>query len=594
MATQLDSKENTAEIATSGDNTGEHGVNRLTQEGIRAFWDQPLTPKTVSPEPPYIQFAQLFASETKPQKREGDSQFLGETVNLTESDQPNTPRTWTMAIQLTSSGTLEADGRQVNTGAARKSEEILRLAKLTENSSVTLYVQSVDANTERSDKGVNGDKTPTVSTYRIEGGKVTLVEQRPSQSPQADLESLMGRASKRAGDGHLGLVIQSHGTAESGIYGDTGILPLEQLKESLAITLKANGRDSLDLLNFDSCSMGNLDVAAFMSGVARHMVASSELEHSFGVDVDGQNITRTLTELLANPTMSPHDFAQRSIRLAQQGANDDAGNLVSDTSGTETLAHVDTSKMERLAKSVESLGALLGVFVQNPAHRSEMLKLIDQLPSFGSIGIRANGTIKPERRDLGLFLDKLDESIKSGKFGVVNEALIASIAEAKAAQRDAIAGYHGENYKQYDRMSGISLLLPGSATYSLENLTAELSPFGMIALAADSTKFANFDSRVDFASSLRLEAEQIDREIGGNRVSGMLDKISSAQTPAEFDAALAQLKQGLKESLESPAGIEIERKARQQASETVNEHLRSRSFLSTPGWQAFLLAMQER
>lgn len=587
MAVQLDSKENT-EIVTGGDNTGEHGVNRLTQEGLLAFWDQPLAPKTVSPEPPYIQFAQLFASETKPQVREGDSPVLRETVNLSESDQPSTPRTWTMAIQLTSSGTLEADGRQVNTGAARKSEEILRLAKLTENSPVTLYVQSVDAMQSKD------DKTPTVSTYRIEGGKVTLVEQRPSQSPQADLESLMGRASRRAGDGHLGLVIQSHGTAESGIYGDTGKLPLEQLKESLARTLMANGRDSLDLLNFDSCSMGNLDVAAFMSGVARHMVASSELEHSFGVDVDGQNITRTLSELLANPTMSPHDFAQRSIRLAQQGANDDAGNLVADTSGTETLAHVDTSKMERLTKSVESLGTLLGTLIQNPAYRSEMLKLIDQLPSFGSIGTRANGTIKPERRDLGLFLDKLDESIKSGKFGVVNEALIAAVAEAKAAQRDAIAGYHGENYKQYDRMSGLSLLLPGSATYSLQNLTAELSPFGMIALAADSTKFANFDSRADFASSLRLEAEQIDREVGGNRISSMLEKISSAQTPAEFDAALAQLKQSLKETQELPAGIEIERKARQQANEIVNQHLRSRSALSTPGWQAFLLAMQER
>jgi len=587
LATQLDLKENT-EIVTGGDNTGEHGVNRLTQEGLMAFWEQSLAPKTVSPEPPYIQFAQLFTSETKPQVREGDSPVLRETVNLSEADQPSTPRTWTMAIQLTSTGTLEADGRQVNTGAARKSEEILRLAKLTENSPVTLYVQSVDAMQSKD------DKTPTVSTYRIEGGKVTLVEQRPSQSPQADLESLMGRASRRSGDGHLGLVIQSHGTAESGIYGDTGKLPLEQLKESLARTLMANGRDSLDLLNFDSCSMGNLDVAAFMSGVARHMVASSELEHSFGVDVDGQNITRTLTELLANPTMSPHDFAQRSIRLAQQGANDDAGNLVADTSGTETLAHVDTSKMERLTKSVESLGALLGTLIQNPAYRSEMLKLIDQLPSFGSIGTRANGTIKPERRDLGLFLDKLDESIKSGKFGVVNEALIASVAEAKAAQRDAIAGYHGENYKQYDRMSGLSLLLPGSATYSLENLTAELSPFGMIALAADSTKFANFDSRADFASSLRLEAEQIDREVGGNSISSMLEKISSAQTPAEFDAALAQLKQSLKETQELPAGIEIERKARQQANEIVNQHLRSRSALSTPGWQAFLLAMQER
>ncbi len=588
MAVQLDSRENTAEIVTGGDNTGEDGVNRLTQEGLRAFWDQPVAPKTVSPEPPYIEFAQLFASETKPQVREGDSQLLRETVNLTESDQPNKPRTWTMAIQLTSSGTLEADGRQVNTGAARKSEEILRLAKLTENSPVTLYVQSVDAMQSKD------DKTPTVSTYRIEGGKVTLVEQRQSQSPQADLESLLGRASRRAGDGHLGLVIQSHGTAESGIYGDTGKLPLEQLKESLSRTLKANGRDSLDLLNFDSCSMGNLDVAAFMSGVARHMVASSELEHSFGFDVDGQNISRTLTELLANPTMSPHDFAQRSIQLAQQGANDDAGNLVADASGTETLAHVDTSKMERLTKSVEGLGTSLSTLIQNPAYRSEMLKLIDQLPSFGSIGTRANGTIKPERRDLGLFLDKLDESIKSGKFGVVNEALIAAVAEAKAAQRDAIAGYHGENYKQYDRMSGLSLLLPGSATYALENLTTELSPFGMIALAADSTKFANFDSRADFASSLRPEAEQIDREVGGNHISNMLEKISSAQTPAEFDAALVQLKQTLKVSQESPAGIEIERKARQQANEIVNQHLLSRSVLSTPGWQAFLLAMQER
>ncbi|QQR56755.1 MAG: hypothetical protein IPG59_17395 [Candidatus Melainabacteria bacterium] len=596
MASVSDSKENTAEIVTSGDNSGEHGFNRLTTDGLRAFVEQPLLSRVVSPEPAYIQFAQLFPRDSEPQIREGDGNRLLETVSLSESDPPISPRMWTMAIQLTSSGTLEADGQRVNTGAMRKSEEILRLAKLTENSPVTLYVQSVDVN--RSDSG-EGDgmhsvKKPIVSTYRVEGGKVTLVEQRPSQSPQTDLESLIGRASRRAGNGHLGLVIQSHGTAESGIYGDTGKLSLEQLNETLARSLRVNGRNALDLLNFDSCSMGNLDVASSMSGVARHMVASSELENSFGTDVDGQNMTRTLSELLANPKMSPHDFAGRSIQLARQGANDDAGNLVPDAAGTETLAHIDTSKVERLTKSVQGLGALLGELMQNPAHRSEMLKLIDQLPSFGNEGGRANGSLKPERRDLGLFLDKLDEAIKSGKFGAVNSVLIASVADAKAAQRDAIAGYHGENYKQYNRMSGLSVLLPGSTTYSAENLIAETSPFGIIAYATDSPKFANFDSRADFASGLRSEAEQIDQQVGGDRISTMLKKISTAQTPTEFDAALAQLKQQLRVSQESPAGREIERMVRLQANETVKDHLRRRSALSTPGWRAFLLAMQER
>ncbi|HNA74862.1 MAG TPA: hypothetical protein PKW73_16045, partial [Candidatus Obscuribacter sp.] len=157
-------------------------------------------------------------------------------VSVNETDSPSSPRRWTMAIDLTASGNVEFQGERRPTGADNKLQQILDLAERTKDTPVTLYVQAALPlpETVRADGSVMTNRNDQqVATYRLEDGQIKLVDQGPSQGFQQNLENLLQRASQRAGQGNLGLMIQSHGFAANGLGGDTGEASLDELEQTI-------------------------------------------------------------------------------------------------------------------------------------------------------------------------------------------------------------------------------------------------------------------------------------------------------------------------------------------------------------------------
>lgn len=516
-------------------------------------------------------------------------------VSVNETDSPSSPRRWTMAIDLTASGNVEFQGERRPTGADNKLQQILDLAERTKDTPVTLYVQAALPlpETVRADGSVMTNRNDQqVATYRLEDGQIKLVDQGPSQGFQQNLENLLQRASQRAGQGNLGLMIQSHGFAANGLGGDTGEASLDELEQTIRNGLKASGREALDILNFDSCSMGNLNVAQAMQGEARHVVASAEVERSLN-DADGQNVRTTLGAILDQPDLSPQDFADRSIALARQGHNDDTGNLNPEASGTETLAHLDLSKYPQMEATLDNLGEKLMTAASQPQNRQALVQIIDGVNPFASEGARISGAFEPSRRDLGLFLNALEQGLKENKITDPDGSLKQALEASRSALKSLVRDFHGENYKGYNEMAGVSVFLPGSDILSLDAHIAANSPLtDMLTSSTPGRKFARFDNRENLAESLNRSLEDMENLGDTKPLAQAVEKMATAKNETEFDQSLRQLQDLLRETQAGPLGRALIEAQRQDMQERRNRLFEQQLNRLPPHWQNFLNTMR--
>lgn len=477
-----------------------------------------------------------------------------------EDTPPPTPRRWTVAIDLTSTTSVQADDRRVVAGADSKAEVIRNLAEQTRGVPVTLYVQAPVRETPQEDKDgvIRTQWSGEMATYRIENGEVTLVERAQDQGMAQNLERLISRASQRAGDGNLGVVLQSHGYAGAGVGGDTGKADLAALQNAISNGLERGGSDrtQLDLLNFDSCSMGSVEVMAAMRGSARHIVGSAEVENVFG-DVDGQNMNATLSALLENPNQSAEEFGTRSIDLARSGANDDVGNVRDTAAGTETLAHFNTEHYPQFERSLASLGGALTDTLNNPEQRQALINVIDSVEPFSDDGAMRSDALPTSRRDTGLFLDALEQAIADNKIVDTDSRIRNAIQSTRESMQQLISNYHGEPYHQYDRMSGMSMFLPGNRMLDFTQQARTASPIGMLQNSLSNPKFGSFGSHENFMDSVQQDLEKMGTS---PEVAAMMEtsrSIGTAGSEAELRTTLERLNTQLTAFAETPAGAAL-------------------------------------
>lgn len=515
----------------------------------------------------------------------------GERISVDETDSPSTPRRWTMAIDLTASGNVEFQGERRPTGADNKLQQILDLAERTRDKPVTIYVQAALPlpETVREDGSIMTNRNDQqVATYRLEDGQIKLVDQGKSQGFQQNLENLLQRASQRAGQGNLGLMIQSHGFAANGLGGDTGEASLEELEQTIRNGLRASGREALDILNFDSCSMGNLNVAQAMQGEARHVIASAEVERSLN-DADGQNVRTTLGAILDQPQMSARDYADRSIALARQGHNDDTGNLNPEASGTDTLAHFDLSRYPQMERALDGLAEKLTTAARLPQNRQALVQIIDGVSPFGNEGARGTGAFGPSRRDLGLFLNALEQGLNENKISDADGSLRQALEASRGALGDLVRDYHGENYNRYNEMAGVSVFLPGSDILNLDAHIAANSPLtDMLTSSAPGSKFARFQNRENLAESLNRSLQEMENLGDTRELSRSVENLAGAGNEAEFDQSLAQLQEGLQRMQAGPLGRAIIASQRQEMQERLDRLFEQQLNRLPSNWQNFL------
>ena len=148
------------------------------------------------------------------------------------------------------------------------------------------------------------------------------------------------------------LVIWDHGAGWNGIafdddtaeFGQPDHISLPDLKGALDLALSQSNSAKLDVIGFDACLMGQLDVFHAVQPFAEFAVGSEELTPGLGWDYDA-----LLQGLYANPTMDGATLSQQMVTdfMSFYQATED-GDFVS-------MSAVETGKLSNLTSAVEQL-----------------------------------------------------------------------------------------------------------------------------------------------------------------------------------------------------------------------------------------------
>ncbi len=111
------------------------------------------------------------------------------------------------------------------------------------------------------------------------------------------------------------LMVQDHGNGYLGLCSDEG-LPDSEEKKWMSIDDLGNGirkgletsDGAIDIISLDACTLGTIEIAYELRGLASYMVSSQ-----MGVPFDGQNYIELLTGLSENPEISPLDLACKLV-----------------------------------------------------------------------------------------------------------------------------------------------------------------------------------------------------------------------------------------------------------------------------------------
>ena len=136
------------------------------------------------------------------------------------------------------------------------------------------------------------------------------------------------------------LIFWDHGAAYLGFGGDeiysNDMLTLPEIKQALY-----NGNARFDLIGFDACLMGSLEVAKALSPYGRYLVASEELEPGHG-----WYYTPVISFISQNPDASIVDIGKVIIDSYMNHPNADRG---------KTLSLMDLSKVDEVVQALNDL-----------------------------------------------------------------------------------------------------------------------------------------------------------------------------------------------------------------------------------------------
>jgi hypothetical protein len=254
------------------------------------------------------------------------------------------------------------------------------------------------------------------------------------------------------------LILSDHGSGWPGGWSDAtapgDLLTTPDIEKALSRAKSETGMDRLDILGFDACLMGSLEVETAVAPYARYAVASEEVEPAIGWAYAG-----FLDALTKNPGMNSAELARVIVDqyidgdpVAQQAGKD----FLQSRKADSTLSAVD------LAVIPDLLDALDGLLVDASGVDQSKIALARYFSqSYTSIFGRG---VPPSFLDLGhlvrmLAATRLDEDL------IRDAARLESILD-----QAVIAEKHGP---QRSGSTGISLYFPNSKLYASPDLGSD-------------------------------------------------------------------------------------------------------------------------
>jgi hypothetical protein len=243
---------------------------------------------------------------------------------------------------------------------------------------------------------------------------------------------------------------------------------------SLARVLETIGREvgrPIDVLAADACLMQSVEVLNELSGGARYLIGSNQVQNFLGLPY--RRFFYLLNQGSLGRGQNPaYEIAQAIPQLMKQSLDPCAGSQGKiDPNGIRFLlmSAINSAEMNRyLVASLQRLGEALSAYIaENPERKGDLQFLIQSTPSFGG-----------STQDLGIFLGLLELQLREeyersggGAPSRVQIAMHAQITEVSQSLNRSVSSFvYGSNYG-VDEISqrvwvmprGVSIWLPSSA-----------------------------------------------------------------------------------------------------------------------------------
>lgn len=481
---------------------------------------------------------------------------------------------WTVVVDLG----LSIQDKGVKEGSDRQLAELKELAEKTRGTGVTMVVQKLTA-------GEHGDKG-SVERYLIRNGEIKQLNSEKSEGFAQDLKGLLQLAGHEAPSDKIALVTQTHGLGAAGVLADNGPNSLDDLKGAIKDGLAGSGHSQLDVLDFDACIMGSQSVSDKFHDLAKHIVASEEVETGSGQAFDCQSLKTVVGDLLKSPDMTAGQLADDFVDAARRGANGAPGADSDNHGGTDTLAHFDSSKYERFKGDLDSFGRALSSVAGDEAARSKLQEIIRSTPSFPE-----NSDVSGER-DLKVFAEKVMQAARDGGLPDPEHAIERSARALLEAQKDMTSSFYGEGRggRGYDHMGGLSVYLPfgGEDEQARKAIEAELSS-SIISQGAERDA-ALQTARMRLADYAKLSPEAQAQLTG---VQAAERSLEAARTDAEFQKAVAEFDSAVKALKGTRVESELVEKTTAQIKKSRKTDLEQHA-PNEGAWKDFLKMLDEK
>jgi hypothetical protein len=232
---------------------------------------------------------------------------------------------------------------------------------------------------------------------------------------------------------HYALVVWNHGAGWAGVSSDDNThhgMDLPDVRwalEKICERLKTQGKDKIDLLDFDACLMATLEVGYELKDTVEYLVASQETEPGAGMQY-----TDYLKWLATYPEAPAGAFAKNLVETYVKSYAPEGSQAPKERwSGGETKSAIRLSKVAELRTAVEAvaklliakpdlLGEVADEIVRDTRHY--MGRLVDLHDFFAKVLERNKGD-----KELAAAVERANELIgypDDGKDKLVNEVVI--------------------------------------------------------------------------------------------------------------------------------------------------------------------------
>lgn len=208
---------------------------------------------------------------------------------------------------------------------------------------------------------------------------------------------------------HTGLIFWNHGGGVSGFCNDDNFandgITLPEMRSALSSVFKKNEEQpALEFIGFDCCLMASIEVANYMNGYAKYLIASEELEPGQGWDY-----ARWLDAFVKDTSING---AQLGMLIADSYVNYYAS-MDLELSGSSfglsqdtTLSVIDVNKASKTYSAYEELAAiLLKEAINSPKTLAQISSAAAQSIRYGAEDYAVINTI-----DFGIFMNALKDS----------------------------------------------------------------------------------------------------------------------------------------------------------------------------------------